>query len=274
MKTTIPIQKSKEDIRLYRTYAPYFGKALYKLFLFLKEGKIVSGVDLEKYFCASFPYWEDVQYPFAKEQNYLGEPFNHSICVSVNDKIGHGRPTTELFKTGDIISVDCGVSLPTERGRKLHYDSAFTVCFNSPQPDWIFEPYRALCKIVDEQSKSIHEIAKTISNTAKEENLQVVVSLTGHGIGYALHEAPYIRNAPGNYADTQLIEGLCFCIEPMYVLPIVGETLVPHFARTYVNSDGWSVITENGQPSSHFESMFCINNGNLVDLVGVTDWFR
>ena len=208
-------------------------------------------------------------FPFNNQKNYLGESFGHPICISVNNTIAHGRPENYIPKLGDVISVDCGVSIPYGT-RQLHLDAAFTVSYNKTEP-WVNAPLYALKKIIAQQPSDTMEIAKIIRQTAKDNNLNQVVSLTGHGIGYKLHEAPAIHNAPGNFLSVELFEGLCFCAEPIFVHP--GKDKKSSFiCPTYIGTDGWKIITANDLPSSHFETTFGIINGQIVDLIGVTNW--
>jgi len=99
--------------------------------------------------------------------------------------------------------------------------------------------------------------------------MSIVLSLTGHGIGYSLHEAPIIYNAQGQFLNEELFDGLCFCAEPIFS-PGKGEK--NSIVKTYIDSDGWSIYTRNGNPTSHFETMLCVDNGQIIDLTGMTEW--
>jgi methionyl aminopeptidase len=115
------------------------------------------------------------------------------------------------------------------------------------------------------------EIATIIRETARAQHLKQVVSMTGHGIGYMLHEAPSIHNAPGEFLPVTLFEGICFCAEPIFVNP--GYDSDSSFiSPTCIGTDGWEVATISGDLASHFETTFGIINGQIVDLVGVSRW--
>jgi len=276
MQPKLPIRKSKDEIEFYIKHGKTFGDILFELYTMVTEGKLHTGLEIKNKFFSLVcnvrsPEWEKLGWPFQLERNSLGETYGKLICVSVNDTIAHGKPTDEPFEVGDVVSVDCGIYIDY-KDRRLHFDSAFTTTYGCKPSDWVLTPHSALRWIKGNQSNSTYSVAETIENCARFNNLQTVVMLTGHGIGYSLHEEPIIRNAPGNYSNTPFFEGLCFCPEPIFVLP-GDEDEVQSIARAYLDSDGWSIKTVNSQPASHFETMFCIHNKKLVDICGITDWF-
>jgi len=280
MKAELPIKKSKKEIEFYQKYCTIFGDILYTLYNDLKQSKINAPLELEKRYTSLVEsQWRKANddrflychYPFSYQKNHLGNEFINKICVSVNDVIAHGIPTNKEFQLGDVISVDLGLALHIDM-RLLNFDSAFTVVYGEKeQPDWVLATRQALCNILDTQVKNVFDTAVQIYKTAKEYNLYVVTELTGHGIGYELHEEPRIRNVPGMYSNTDFFEGLVFCAEPVYVLPD-GNNDGNRIAKIHIDSDGWSIRTNSSQPGSHFETMFAIIDGTLVDLCGITKW--
>lgn len=264
----IPIRKSKEDVEFYVKNGPIFGDILSTLRDLIRKNQAScieeSFIDL----CMSL-FGDDVEFPFANQANYFGEMFEHAMCISVNDVIAHGRPVP--FKKGDIVSIDCGLSLP-HNNRRLNFDAAFTVvCGCKDTPWWTVGPHIALKNIITNQPKDTRSIAAIIQATAQDLNLQQVVSLTGHGIGYMLHEEPVIHNAVGPFLSVELFEGLVFCAEPIFVNPGNGRGSSA-IASTCIGADGWEVSTTSGHPSSHFETMFGVIDGQIVDLIGVSKW--
>jgi len=282
MQSVLPIRKSKAEIEFYQEYCPLFGDVLYSLYTQLKDGKVKQPIDLiSLYYDAFSGHSNDTLknvfrrgYPFVKQKNHLEHWFDYPICVSVNDVIAHGQPIDGTrFKVGDIVSVDCGLSLRDERTSDLlNFDAAFTVVYSQEeQPDWVLAPRQALCNIIDTQAKNTYDTAIEIFKTAREYNLYTVTQLTGHGIGHNLHEEPLVRNAPGMYSNTDFFEGLVFCAEPIYVLPS-GTADGSRVEKVHIDSDGWSIKTNSGQPGSHFETMFCFSDKKLVDLCNITKW--
>jgi methionyl aminopeptidase len=277
MRVALPIRKHQEEIKFYKEHAPMFGDLLYGLYRDIKHGCISTGKDIIDEFeaRATSLFWgEFLRFPFEIQKDAEGNEFNYSCCVSINDVVAHGIPNDQRFKINDIISVDCGIELTGPFGN-LNFDSGFTVQYNSmEQPEWILSTHEALKNIINNQPKDTYSIAKTVEGVAAEYNMLVVARLAGHGIGRGLHEAPTIRNLMGSYANSAFFEGLCFCVEPIFVLPKqIKECFDNKIANVYIDSDGWSIRTIDGQPASHFETMYCIENGKVVDLCKITEWF-
>jgi len=259
-------------MKIYQDNGPIFGEILYDLYHKIKNDPeyAARGKDIESDFinqcyvkCGS-----GIQFPFREQINCLREPFEHAICISIDDQVAHGKPQNRKLKSNSVISVDCGMSLPCGN-RRLNFDAAFTVQLENL--NWTGKPACVLKEIIQEQPQDTWQIADIISSIASISGLKQVVSMTGHGIGYQLHEAPTIHNAPGNFASVKLFDGLCFCAEPIFVHP--GKDKDSSFTcPTYLGTDGWEVFTVSGEQASHFETTFGIINGQIIDLIGVTNW--
>jgi methionyl aminopeptidase len=276
-----PVRKSPEEIAFYQEHCSIFNRTVLEPL----RTAVYTGqrVDLEKEFMSLCEPLRashgTLGFPFQLQRNHIGEIFGHSICVSVNGTVAHCKPTIPL-KPGDIVSVDCGIALPfskrtkTKPSRDLCFDAAFTMIYDGarlPKQEWINAPLHALAAIEKKQPADTMEIARIIQKVSQTWDLQQVVSLTGHGIGYTLHEAPAIHNSPGQFVATDLFEGLVFCAEPIFVNPGYNRTRAP-IAPTCLEADGWSVATISGAPATHFETMFGVVNGQVIDLIGVSKW--
>ena len=141
-------------------------------------------------------------FPFTYQQNYFEKKFTYPICVSVNDEVAHGQPNRHPNTYGDIVSVDCGIGIPY-KSHYIHLDAAFTTVIQK-QDTWTKEPWKALQQIVSINPTNTADIARIIQETARVAHMKQVVSLTGHGIGYQLHEAPVIHNALGDFLSVEL----------------------------------------------------------------------
>ena len=265
----IPFKKNKEEIETYQSYGKNFGNVLLDIRNKVQNKKFSSMPELVTYYMDTLPAGFR-KYPFAYQKNSFNEMFKEPICISINNCIAHGRDY-KRFKDGDVISIDCGVAIPScNCNRYLNFDAAFTVVYGE-EKSWTSTPLEALKNIVAKQPKNTYDLAGIISDTAIEKGLNYVVSLTGHGIGYSLHETPIIHNARGAFVSENLFEGLCFCAEPIFVK---NKSEAGQIEKTYLDSDGWAVYTQSGSPSSHFETMFCVINGQIVDLLGMTQWVK
>jgi len=78
----------------------------------------------------------------------------------------------------------------------------------------------------------------------------------GHGCGTRLHEPPDVPNYAQHSKGPRLLPGMVLCVEPML-------NLGSH--KVYMESDGWTVRTRDGECSAHFEHMLLITeNGTEV----------
>lgn len=188
--------------------------------------------------------------------NYHGYPFNS--CLSVNDVVVHGFPSSAELKEGDIISVDVGVIL-----NGWHGDHAYTFAIGNPGP--------AIAKLIQVTKESLYKgIEKAVAgnrigdiafaiqeHTEKKCGYGVVRELVGHGLGRNLHEDPQVPNYGKRGSGPKLKEGMVLAIEPMINL---GKKDV------YTEADGWTVRTRDHKASVHFEHDVCVRK-NQADIL-------
>jgi methionyl aminopeptidase len=179
-------------------------------------------------------------------KGYRGFPA--SLCTSKNHEIVHGIPSRDVsLGEGDLLSIDCGAIVDG-----YHGDSAVTLIVGGD--DAASEPIRTL---VRETRRAMYaglsqvvagnrlgDIGHAIESVAHEHGYGVVQEYVGHGIGRALHEDPSVPNygTPGRGA--KLSKGWVLAIEPMFNLGT---------ERTRTLADGWTVVTEDGRVSAHWE---------------------
>ena len=171
--------------------------------------------------------------------------FPASICISVNDEVVHGIPSARRkIKNGDIVSLDIGVIY-----QGMHSDSAATY----PVGTISSEKERLLNKTKEALMAGLNEIkpgvklgvvSNAIETVAKKNKLGVVQELVGHGVGYKLHEEPDIPNYGSKTNGPILKEGMTLAIEPMLNLGT---------RKVYILDNDWTIITQDGKPSAHFE---------------------
>ncbi|MDQ3666067.1 MAG: type I methionyl aminopeptidase [Acidobacteriota bacterium] len=180
-------------------------------------------------------------------KGYHGFPF--SICASVNEQVVHGFPSTYKLKEGDLLSIDCGVTLEGFVG-----DTATTVPVGSVHEDW-----QKLIRVTEEcleraieqcrPGKRLGDIGWAVQQLAESHGYSVVRDYVGHGIGRQMHEDPQIPNYGKPGQGPKIKAGYVFAVEPMV-------NMGGHFTR--VLSDGWTVVTLDGQPSAHSEHTIAI----------------
>ncbi len=183
-------------------------------------------------------------------KGYRGFPA--SVCVSVNDEIVHGIPGDRVLKEGDLVSIDLGVEL-----EGFYTDAALSVVIGDGNPlarRLIEITERALYEGIKmvRAGNRIGDISHAIQTVVEGEGFSVVRDLVGHGVGRALHEEPQIPNF-GKKGQGVLIEkGMVLAIEPM-----VNEKGY----RVRVLEDGWTIVTEDGGLSAHFEHTVLVTDG-------------
>lgn len=175
-------------------------------------------------------------------KGYQGFP--SSLCVSVNDEVVHGIPSKRKLKNGDIVTIDMVISYQGYQG-----DAAWTYAVGTINEDKKYlmkHTKQALYEGIKEVKPGVRigDISNAIENYAKKYNLGIVKELVGHGIGTEMHEHPDVPNYGKKGTGPKLKEGMTICIEPMLNL---GS------ANIGILDDDWTIVTEDGSPSAHYE---------------------
>jgi methionyl aminopeptidase len=170
--------------------------------------------------------------------------FPASICTSPNSMVVHGIPGTYRVEEGDLLSVDVGVTL-----RGFVADSAFTFAVGEidDETQRLLDVCQAALDAGIEQARAgnhVGDISAAIQRTTEEAGFAVVRSLVGHGIGRSMHEEPQIPNWGEPGRGPELAPGMTLAIEPM---------INAGAAEIVLADDRWSISTEDGSLSAHFE---------------------
>ncbi|MDD5092991.1 MAG: type I methionyl aminopeptidase [Dehalococcoidia bacterium] len=183
-------------------------------------------------------------------KGYRGFPA--SICTSVNEQVVHGIPGGRILKEGDIIAIDVGAIYNGFQG-----DAAVTVGVGKISPEarsLIDATSGSLEAGIKEASAGarLSDISAAIQAYAESRGFAVVREYVGHGIGREMHEKPEVPNfgLPGK--GPILRQGMTVALEPM--INAGGW-------RTKVLDDHWTVVTEDGKLSAHFEHTIAITDG-------------
>lgn len=184
--------------------------------------------------------------------NPQGIPFPASVCTSVNEQVVHGIPGDVVLKDGDIVSVDCGVSLNGYCG-----DSAYTFCVGEVEPEilqLLKTTKESLVKGIEAaiEGKRVGDISHAVQQYCESRGYGVVREFAGHGIGRKMHEDPFVPNFGNPGTGILLRKGMCIAIEPMITL---GHRQV------VMENDGWSVKTLDRSCAAHFEHTIAISSG-------------
>lgn len=183
--------------------------------------------------------------------NYNGYPA--SICVSVNEEVVHGIPSKEhILQEGDIVSLDAGVIY-----KGYHSDAARTVPVGeiSKEAEQLIEVTKRSFFEGIKYAKAgnhLHQISAAINGYVDLYGYGVVRDLVGHGIGKNLHEDPQIPNFRQKRRGMKLSPGMTLAIEPMLNM---GRYDVAWL------EDDWTVVTDDGSLSAHYENTILITDG-------------
>jgi methionyl aminopeptidase len=170
--------------------------------------------------------------------------FPATLCISVNDVVVHGIPSNRVLKSGDVVSIDCGVY---KNG--YHADSAYTYVVgdvSSEIKDLLKSTKDSLYVGIDKvrAGNRIGDLSYAIQSYNEERGFGLVRELVGHGVGKNLHEAPEVPNFGKRGNGPRMLSGMVIAIEPMVTL---GKRYVVQ------EDDGWTIRTEDNKMAAHYE---------------------
>lgn len=170
-------------------------------------------------------------------------PYPSAICTSVNGTVVHGLPTGYALCRGDLLSIDAGVDY-----RGYFTDAAVTVGIEPilPQARRLLEATEdALRAAVGEcrSGQRLGDLGAAIESVVRSAGFHIIRGLTGHGVGFLLHEDPTVHNYGRRGEGLELKPGLVLAIEPMVS---VGSPDI-------VSRPDGSYTTRDGSLSAHFE---------------------
>lgn len=196
-------------------------------------------------------------------KGYGGFPF--TLCISVNENIVHGFPSSYVLREGDIVSVDCGAIVGGYNG-----DSAYTFPVGEVAPEIM-----ALLKTTKESlylgiekaivGNRIGDISNAVQTYCEARGYSVVRELCGHGIGRKLHEDPEVPNYGRRGCGALLKKGMCIAIEPM--INLGSRNIV-------IERDGWTTRTRDRKPSAHYEHTVAITQDGAADILSSFDYIE
>lgn len=186
-------------------------------------------------------------------KNYSAAPgipgFPGSICFSKNETIVHGIPTNEPLKEGDIVSVDCGLSLD---GWFADFARLVGIGEISAEDKKIItateEAVEAGIKACV-AGRKLGDVSNAIQSSIYNSGYENVLHFCGHAIGRQMHEAPQVPNFGPPGQGMVLEPGMVFCLEPM---------LLKHKVELGVLPDKWTIVTLDGSRGTHIEHMVLV----------------
>ena len=196
------------------------------------------------------------------QPSFLGyQGFPGSVCISINDEVVHGLPEkNKIIRDGDIVSLDMGVIY-----KGYQSDAARTIAIGE-----ISEEAKKLIEVTEQSffegikkavaGGHLFDISAAIGDYAESFGYGVVRELVGHGIGTEMHEDPQIPNFRQRRRGMKLQPGMTLAIEPMINM---GRPEVVFL------DDDWTVVTDDGSLSAHYENTILItdNEPEILSLV-------
>ncbi len=179
--------------------------------------------------------------------------FPGTICISINNELIHGIPSKDrILKDGDIITLDIGACY-----KGYHGDSAWTYPVGKISDDV------ALLLKVTEQSlyeglkkakagNRLGDVGHAIQSYAESFGYSVVREYTGHGVGKAVHEDPFVPNYGLEGHGVKLLSNMVIAIEPM---------INQGSKEVYTLDNNWTVVTKDGKMCAHYEHTIAITDG-------------
>ncbi|MDD5165247.1 MAG: type I methionyl aminopeptidase [Candidatus Pacebacteria bacterium] len=249
--------KTKEDIAILREGGRRHGAILRQLASMVKPG--VHARDLENYTRELIAEGGDT----AAFLNYTpvgaDRPFPAALCLSINDEVVHGIPNEDdkVLMEGDIVTLDLGL---VHKG--LITDAAVTVAVGNVTPErtlLLSKTKEALLAGIKaaKGGKKVGDISSAIERIGISAKFGIVEELAGHGVGYHVHEDPFIPNYGEEGKGPLLKPGMVIAIEPIFNL---GDRHVE------LDLDGYTYKTVDGSPSAHFEHTVLITKGDAEIL--------
>ena len=174
------------------------------------------------------------------------------LCISVNEEVVHGLAGSRRLGFGDIVSLDVGVLY-----RGFIGDNACTVPVGGCSP--------LAQKLIDITERALYEgiaqalpghrvadVSAAIQRFVEGHGFNVVREFVGHGVGRSMHEEPQVPNYVDGKSSPRLRPGMTIAIEPMVNAGTAAVRVLP---------DGWTVVSQDGLPSAHFEQTVLITEG-------------
>lgn len=238
------ILKSERDLEAMRPACVVANSVLSDIAAFIRPGVTTKQVDEHAA--------ERIRHYGAKSA-FLGyRKYPCHTCISVNDEVVHGLANERVLRFGDIVSVDCGVMY-----RGFIGDNARTVAVGGCGV--------AAQRLMDVTEQALYEgiaqavpgnrvtdISRAVQNYVAGNGFGIVREFVGHGVGRTVHEEPQVPNFVDAKCNQKLRPGMTLAIEPMVT---AGQPAVK------ILNDGWTVVTQDGSLSAHFEHTILITEG-------------
>jgi methionyl aminopeptidase len=230
------ILKSERDLEAMRPACAVASTVLHEVAAFIQPGVTTRQVD---------DYAAARMKQYGAKSAFLGyRKYPCHICISVNEQVVHGLANARVLNFGDIVSLDVGVIYNGFIG-----DTAKTVAVggcNLLAQRLMDVTEKALYEGIAQAmpGKRVVDISRAVQSFVESNGYSVVREFVGHGVGRSMHEEPQIPNFVDGKSSPKLRPGMTIAIEPMVNAGLPGVKIL---------NDGWTVVTQDGSLSAHFE---------------------
>jgi len=230
------ILKTERDLEAMRPACAVASTVLQEVAMFIQPG--VTTREVDEFGAARMKH-------YGARSAFLGyRKFPCQMCISVNEEVVHGLAGTRHLAFGDIVSLDVGVVYNGFIG-----DTARTVAVGgcgvlAQRLMDVTEQalYEGIAQAVP--GRRVVDISRAIQNYVEGNGFSVVREFVGHGVGRSMHEEPQVPNFVEGKVTEKLRPGMTIAIEPMVTAGLPGVKVL---------KDGWTVVTQDGSLSAHFE---------------------
>ena len=250
-------KKTPEEIETLAEGGAILARILRELGAYVKPGMTTEAVDDKAMALVEEYGIEPVLLGY--HPDFAPRPYPAAICTSVNDVVQHGIPSSEVtLQSGDVINIDMSIGY-----KGLVVDSGITVPvgpIDKESQKLIDVTREALVHGIKEARAGNHigDISNAIQTFVESRGFSVVEALCGHGVGYAVHEEPQIQNFGKKGTGPRIEVGHVYAIEPIVN---AGKKDVVFDDE----GDGYTVYSEDGSRSAHFEHTVAITeNGPRI----------
>lgn len=235
--------KNKEQISILREGGAIHARILKELVSFVRAG--ISTMDIELK-ARELLKQNDCDSAFLGYRTHgVKNAFPAAMCISINEEIVHGIPSdTKILKEGDVVKLDLGVVY-----KGLYTDMATTVIIGKGNEDTyrLVETTKlALQAAIDALTPHapLKVVGKAVEKVVQKGNCDVFKELCGHGVGFDVHEEPYVLNYSSSQDFGTAEPGMVLALEPLVTLGTDGLKTKP---------DGWVIVSKDGAISAHEE---------------------
>jgi methionyl aminopeptidase len=238
------VLKSERDLEAMRPACAVAGKVLDEIAAFIKPGVTTRQVDE---FAAAQIKAHGAKSAFLGYRKYPCQ-----TCISVNEEVVHGLAGERELRFGDIVSVDVGVihkGFVGDNARTIPVGGCGVLAQRLLD---VTEQALYLGIAAAVSGNHVTDISRAIQNYVESNGFSVVREFVGHGVGRSMHEEPQVPNFVDRKMNDKLKPGMTLAIEPMVN---AGSPNVK------ILKDGWTVVTQDGSLSAHFEHTVLVTEG-------------